>query len=290
MLEDDCLPVDGFAAEFGRLTRTLPPDFDVALLGYTASDVVGDHLITAAVAPVMKRRPTRKVNDDWRVPGIFIGAHCYLVSPLGAKKLLEDKTIFHADAVICRNTNLNLYCARQPIATQQMRGIVRYNSQLSWEWMLGEPLGALGDATIRIRHIVVMYAVIVAVGATKGLLIPIVDLLLLATLVRALIIAASVPMPDPSGVCEEKSLRRYSIFENCGSLLVSGHIMPAVILAYLTPNVGLPLVILQATLILSSRSHYPGDVVLGIAVVSAMLWLFQKNKLLPSSRKKYINK
>lgn len=127
ILEDNCQPVDGFETQFARLMRTLPSDYDVALLGYTASDVVGDHLITAVVAPVMKRRPSQKINEDWFVPGIFVGAHCYLVSPHGAKLLLGDESVFHADAVMSRNAMINLYCVREPVVLQCTDGMNRYN-------------------------------------------------------------------------------------------------------------------------------------------------------------------
>lgn len=325
ILEDNCHPVDGFETRFAQLLKTLPPGFDVALFGYTASDIAGHHLATAVVAPVMKRRPTRKINEDWLVPGIFVGAFCYLVSPQGARKLLDDKTSFHADAVMCRNTKLKLYCVKEPIATHHRHK---------------KPVGTLGD---RFGHVALLYMVVVfmlaasknpiarvssrvlivapvihylntrahvshnllhmtekepgtersellrklndllnyatlvllaAVSASKGVLIQMVDLYLLAQLTRAAIIAAGKPMPDPSGTCEERSIRRYSLFENCGALRVSGHIMGAVFLSFLTPRVGLPLVALQAALILSSKSHYPGDVALGVLVASA--WAIQK--------------
>jgi len=88
---------------------------------------------------------------------MFIGTHCYIISPEGARKMLKNKKIYHADAVISMDTNINLYCYKKPLATQEVCGLLRYNHTITYEWMLMEPCMALGKfITIRNFHFVLL--------------------------------------------------------------------------------------------------------------------------------------
>jgi hypothetical protein len=117
--------------------------------------------------------------------------------------------------------------------------------------------------------------VVLWIGFQNNILLPIVDILLLSIMVRVVIIHY-FPMKDPSGICEEKSLSKYSLFEYCGSLRVSGHIFSSVLLAYLFPPIGIPVMAIQTMLILKSNSHYVGDVVAGIIVMMTTILLYEK--------------
>lgn len=168
ILEDDCHPLDGFTTSFKNLILTLPKDFDVAILGYVSSDVNGDELINVIASPIIKRRPLRKVNEDWYVPGFFIGLHCYLVSPKGAKKLLSNPSIFHVDSVVCRNTNLTIYCPKETIASQGKKGFIGYNQYMTWEWIMVEPILGVGRyITIRNIHVIFCILLILFLMATS---------------------------------------------------------------------------------------------------------------------------
>lgn len=120
VLEDDCHPLPHFQEKFYHVLSTLPPDYDVAVLGYLVSDVHGDYFLTSITAPFMKRRCMRRINDEWFVPGYFIGSHCYLITPQGAKKLLQDPTIYHTDFMMGHNTSLRLYCVADSIASHEV--------------------------------------------------------------------------------------------------------------------------------------------------------------------------
>lgn len=363
VLEDDCHPLEGFDEKFSSLMKTLPEDYDVAVLGYVVSDVRGDYLLTAFTAPMMKRRCMRQINEDWFVPGMFFGTHCYLVSPKGARKLLANKLIYHADFFVCTDTNLQVYCPKETIASQiihKHEPWLRYNPYISWDWLLTEPILNFGGFfTLRLYHIIIFLLLVVGatiksrsvllkvvlkifvvlsithylstithvshnlkygktkeenvfdkkekkyimmndafssftvmvllwIGVRNKILLPIIDVLLMASLSRA-IINLFFPMKDPSGLCEEKSVLKYSLFEYCGSLRISGHIFPSVILAYFIPKVGVFFIIIQTMLILISNSHYIGDLVIGILMMSLVLYVYQKfvlkNKL--KCQKKY---
>jgi GR25 family glycosyltransferase involved in LPS biosynthesis len=346
VLEDDCHPLPNFQENFVHVLKTLPTDYDVAVLGYIVSDVRGDYLLTSFNAPFMKRRCMRRINDEWFVPGYFIGSHCYLITPQGAKKLLEDPIIYHTDFIIGRNTNLQLYCVAEPIASQGNKGKLPYNPYTSWEWLLVEPIMGFGSGALRVIHFIPLViglfyvlffsnsvfwktcsklviclffvhyvstithishnqlhpfyprtilkenrskqlfwwndffsfmttCVVLWIGFQNNILLPIVDILLLSIMVRVVIIHY-FPMKDPSGICEEKSLSKYSLFEYCGSLRVSGHIFSSVLLAYLFPPIGIPVMAIQTMLILKSNSHYVGDVVAGIIVMMTTILLYEK--------------
>lgn len=350
VLEDDCHPLEGFDERLASLMKTLPEDYDVAVFGYIVSDVRGDYLLTASTAPMMKRRCMRQINEDWFVPGIFFGTHCYMISPKGARKLLSNRLVYHADFVVCTDTNLQVYCPRETIASQVIHKHepwLRYNPYISWDWLLTEPILDFGGFfTLRLYHIllfllliagtiirsrsvmlkVVLKVVIVMsivhylstithvshnlrygktqeekvfdekekkysmindtfssltvmvllwIGVRNKVLLPIIDVLLVASLTRA-IINLFFLMKDPSGVCEEKSVLKYSLFEYCGSLRISGHILPSVILTYFMPKVGVFFIVIQTLLVLMSNSHYSGDLVIGIIMMSLVLYVYQK--------------
>lgn len=354
VLEDDCMPVHhDFNGMFKRLMTTLPTDYDVAIFGYLMSDVNRDYLATAIAAPILKRRCMRKVNEDWYVPGIFMGSHCYLITPQGANKLLKDKTNYHVDCVICRNKEIKLYCVKNTIATQKLFGSIQYNPYTTLEWIMVEPIIGLGSFTIRSIHIVLLYIVSIMVflmsksvvlnttakiivmytfmhyistivhishnlahdktsnhidynnkrqktlfvlndsfcvltiiyllyiGLKRKILIPIIDLMIIATVVRILIIHYTPSLKDPSGICEEKSVSKYSLSEYCGSLRVSGHIMFSVLLICIAPRIGIVFFLLQFFFIMASTSHYLGDILWGVLVMLIVILLFKPKKLDP---------
>lgn len=153
VLEDDCVPISkNFETCFQQLLATLPCDYDVAIFGYLFSDVNRDYLLSAMCYPVMKGRPLRKVNEDWYEPGIFGGSHCYMISVQGAKTLLQNHLLYHADCVICCNKNIRLYCVKNAIAAQKLFGNIYYNPHTTLEWLLVEPLIGFGPFTIRVIH------------------------------------------------------------------------------------------------------------------------------------------
>jgi GR25 family glycosyltransferase involved in LPS biosynthesis len=164
--EDDC----EFLPEFSHIRNyldELPTDFDVAILGYTSSDIIGDNLVTSVVAPFMKRRIVKKINPMWSTPGYFIGSHCYLLSPKGAEKLCGNKETYHTDAVLSRDTSLNIYATPSPLVMQHKKGMIPYSPFTTIEWLAAEPILGLGNLTIRVYHVTLL-CVIVMVGALRS--------------------------------------------------------------------------------------------------------------------------
>lgn len=158
VLEDDCVLPPDFESRVAEVMATIPDDWDIAVLGYSASDVSGDTLLAAACNPFMKRRTMYRVNNQWYVPGFFFGTHCYLLRPSGGKKLVRNTNTYHADAVLCRDTSLDMYCPARSIAQQAKLPGVYYNDHLTWKWLLAEPLCAVGGVTIKLSHGIVLYA------------------------------------------------------------------------------------------------------------------------------------
>jgi len=352
VLEDDCQPLNQFENRLKTLLKTIPNDYDVAIMGYVASDVSRDYMMTAFSAPFYKKRCMKRVNEDWFVPGIFIGAHCYIITPEGARKLLANNSINHTDLLICSDKNINVYCPKETIATQlhKRKPILMYNNHISFEWMLSGALFSFGKVfTVRACHILLVILIFVCMavksrsifikvflkiivvlffvhylftvvhishnlkydktrmekiydkkqkiyhqlndafcvftilillwlGFHNNILVPMIDIMLMSILIRAIIIYI-LPMKDPSGICEEKSVSRNSLFDYCGTLRVSGHILPAVFLTYFMPKVGLFFMMIQTSLIMLSESHYAADVILGILTMSFILFFFNKKKL-----------
>lgn len=352
ILEDDCVFCENFENRISSIIQTLPDDFDVALFGYMASDINRDYLISSVVFPLMKRRALRKVNDDWYVPGIFIGVHCYLVSPNGAKKLLQNKIIYHVDAMISMDHSLNVYCPTTSLVGQTNRtgqseriGQLWYNSDVTWEWIMMEPNIALGKhIVLRVYHFVILYVILVVglaytpspytrlmariivaftfthymgirchidhslrqetnksqsthsgtmmmindsvssicifllliIGMKKSMIIPVVDTLLIAYVLRAIFVSFAPTLNDPSGECEHRSISKRYFNEYCGSLYVSGHIFPSILLAYLEPRIGIPLMITQIITITASKSHYATDIMNGILLMCFVIYFRRK--------------
>ena len=160
ILEDDCVFCHDFVQVVQRYMTTIPKDYDIAVLGYVASDVTRDVLLAAMAYPILKRRELRRVNEVWYVPGMFTGSHCYVLTPAGAQKLVNNQDMYHTDCVLNRDTSLILYCPDRPLATQVVQGNIMYNEHVSWEWMLAEPVFGLGPLTVRSVHLIAFYIAI----------------------------------------------------------------------------------------------------------------------------------
>lgn len=343
VLDDDCHPDDDFEKKMTSLINTLPQDYDIAILGYFASDIRRDYLITAMNAPFFKRRCMKKVNHDWFIPGYFMGSHCYIVTPIGAEKLLAKSSIRRIDFMMSADKNIVLYCSEQSIVTQTYKQSPPNN--LTWKNLMLEPVGGMGRFwTVRNYHIsfillfMITMAIIVknpmyrifvkivvvilfihylstvvhishnlqvekdtldehtkihkflhklndvcaftasflliGIGIRNHLLIEIIDISLLFNICRIMLIYW-FPLEDPSGYCEEKSVAKYSFFEYCGTLRVSGHIFPSILLTYFMPKLGLFFIFFQTIFILLSKSHYPNDIVLGICLSIFVIYVYK---------------
>lgn len=162
VLEDDCKIAavtpdkEAFAKQLTHCISTVPSDFDVAMLGFSLSDVSGEVVLSSFIQPMARRRKLERVNKEWFIPGYVAGAHAYLLSPKGAQKLVKNNDIFHADLVLSRDTSLNLYCVAKSVINQKQIGSIKY-SNTTVEWLLMEPVIAIGSMTIRVYQVVLVY-------------------------------------------------------------------------------------------------------------------------------------
>lgn len=324
ILEDDCVLTPDFESRMDEVMKTIPSDWDVAILGYSGSDVNGDVLLAALCNPFMKRRTMHKVNDHWHVPGVFIGSHCYLLSPSGARKLLRNADTSRADAVMCRDVSCVLYCSSVSLA----------RSRSDVHHLMNVPLAEMkGGITVRIRHVIAVYVASVTamlVSGSETLLtaasvfigVPLIHYIgtmthtraalkrtepegqdpheavnkvndMLSTFILGIVMKTALrkqcantvvrlymflmvmkgavsnafEMATPHAACDRRSINRYSVFEYCGDLRVSGHIIPALLLCRFSRKLGIPLLLLQAFTILQSKSHYPVDMAYSFILV-----------------------
>ena len=339
ILEDDCEFSGSFVQDLSKLMSTIPSDFDLAVIGHSGNDVDGDTLLAAGCYPVMRRRTPRRVNAEWNVPGIWIGSHCYLLTPAGAQKLCRNTDMYHADAVINRESSLIVYCPNSSLVSQTVRvGRWMYNDHVTYEWLLLEPIIAVGDMTVRLGYLVAAYAALTGalllskresfrtIGCAVAAL-PVIhffgtkshmnagrrrtyietashneemenlhkvnDLLSASTValmgavahkqgcfhtvMRAyiglittkMIVSSMFEADDPSCICDRRSLRKNTLFEYCSDAKVSGHIIPALVLANLAPKLGLPVVAAQTFTIMASKSHQLQDLGWSVVLVQA---------------------
>lgn len=125
VMEDDAQLVPGFVEGAHRALRDVPGDWDVLLLGcFFLCDRERRYSW-----PLQLARWVLPVHDDPRswgsvfVPELFGGAHCYLVSLRGARKLLRllPRVAYHID--MCMNRpDVRLYAVSPDLAFQRDMG------------------------------------------------------------------------------------------------------------------------------------------------------------------------
>lgn len=127
IMEDDAQLVPGFAEGLSRALRDVPEDFDVLLLGCFAlcdkkRDYSWGHRMLKALMPLggFSVRNDRRTWGSVYVPEFFAGAHCYVVSRKGCRRLLDliPRVDQHID--ICMNhPDLRLYAVSPDLAFQR---------------------------------------------------------------------------------------------------------------------------------------------------------------------------
>jgi GR25 family glycosyltransferase involved in LPS biosynthesis len=164
VLEDDCVLYPELQGNIESAMRSIPSDYDAAILGSSGSDVEGDTLLCAAIYPMMRRRSMRRMNKEWHIPGAFIGLHCYLLTPAGAAKLCANKETYHADCVVCRDASVVMYMPNCSLVSQQAKigQQFMYNRHVSWGWLACEPVFDTPMGTVRTAHLVGAYGAIAA--------------------------------------------------------------------------------------------------------------------------------
>lgn len=127
ILEDDCQFEDDFQKKLQEYTKEIPENWDIVLLG-TILECKGDKCgLFAKLANIMRKNTTPVANADRFIsehvyrPNAFMGAHSYVVSNKGAKKLLSllDKADGHVDLGISRHFPYVICYAITPSITYQ---------------------------------------------------------------------------------------------------------------------------------------------------------------------------
>jgi len=127
VLEDDVVCYPNFNQRVQALIQELPDDWDVCLLGTVGCIATERELFFMKLYSLMSGggRPspgkTRGVSENVYVPHRPAGTHAYLISQRGASKLarLCPKARYHVDLTAWGRSELNLYAAKEQLATQR---------------------------------------------------------------------------------------------------------------------------------------------------------------------------
>jgi GR25 family glycosyltransferase involved in LPS biosynthesis len=119
IMEDDVILEDNFVKKVNDALRNAPPNYDILYLGCFDSTFF---TITMGLLGMLNK--TKVINKFIKKPGVALGAHAYVVSRKGAKKLINnlDKRVYnHIDYCIqdlASQEKLNVYVATPRIAYQ----------------------------------------------------------------------------------------------------------------------------------------------------------------------------
>lgn len=124
VMEDDVELVPDFRQRMKAVLNEVPADVDILFLGcFGLCDAPArrDGLeLPRYMVKTLTGRHARVVNDSVLVPLWPIGAHCYLISAKGARKLAGAKAAYHIDLQLSTTKGLVLYAAHPPLAFQTM--------------------------------------------------------------------------------------------------------------------------------------------------------------------------
>jgi GR25 family glycosyltransferase involved in LPS biosynthesis len=145
VLEDDTCPTPQFKNLLPKVMREVPNDWDILYLGCHLFDVSvpresGDTWSTSLTVQFLNMlglaREHKKVSDHIHIPRILGGAHAYVISTSGAKKLVEKfpRINFSNDVVVNYEFDLNIYCTDPPLAIVN-ENVTPKGSQITWDWL-----------------------------------------------------------------------------------------------------------------------------------------------------------
>lgn len=129
ILEDDAEFGPGFRDVIEHVSRELPDDFDLVLLGCFQYCNPRDSITAfeSGWASVLSQGwPDRAVrySEHLSIPGFTSGLHAYVLSKKGAERLLErfEKASFHVDIALSLDRgDLQVYSANPPVVFQDQR-------------------------------------------------------------------------------------------------------------------------------------------------------------------------
>ena len=126
--EDDVIPLR-HASELQEFMNRVPEDFDVVHLGCefdcsSKSNLLQKSIGVITVGPGYKS--SAPVSESVNRMHSFVGAHMYIASRKGAKKILEDiknDRSVHIDKRIGKVPNIVIYSAASPFSTTEITGL-----------------------------------------------------------------------------------------------------------------------------------------------------------------------
>ena len=89
IFEDDAIFIKDFAKKFWKIHRYFPQNFDVIYLGCFGSEV-SPNFFTASMNVLGMTQNEKPINKYIKIPQVALGAHAYVLSRRGAKKLLRN--------------------------------------------------------------------------------------------------------------------------------------------------------------------------------------------------------
>ena len=128
-VEDDAEFAPNFHEMVDAISRELPDDFDLLLLGcfQYCNPEVSVTPFESSWASVLSRgwpQKAKRYSDHLSIPGFTTGLHAYVLSKKGAARLLDkfEKASFHVDVALALDRgNLRVFSTDPPIVFQDQR-------------------------------------------------------------------------------------------------------------------------------------------------------------------------
>jgi glycosyl transferase family 25 len=191
VLEDDVYPADNFETGIFDAYSQLPEKWDVFLLGYHShgTDIntkrfsLIENFYSLCCYLMGNYRGSYQVNENVYVPESPSGTYGYMISYLGAEKLLKlcPQITWHVDISMYNKKELNLYSAYPKLVKHiyndtnlgvQSNPLVKSifsSTRLSWgdfssAWICSEPIFQIGNQNITLWLLLNLFAILLVLS------------------------------------------------------------------------------------------------------------------------------
>lgn len=129
ILEDDAVPVDNFNSLFASMTKYVPDNWDVLLLGCVGPCDM--NAIGRSLLQLTSPKSNVRINKHFIIPANLIGLHAYMLSHSSATKLynniMKSKIKYHVDYSVGSFNNINIFACRPQLIYQTSTNVESYN-------------------------------------------------------------------------------------------------------------------------------------------------------------------
>lgn len=118
--EDDAVPEHVFKNGVQSALDEVPSDYHVLLIGCFLCEQPQTDSLSFTMSNHVRRKP-RIISKHLRIPSMWYGTHCYIVSKQGARYLTRKfgKVSGHLDVCMGIDTNLITYASNRLLCSQQ---------------------------------------------------------------------------------------------------------------------------------------------------------------------------